>query len=67
MNERLTGRIRHRLGYESAGGFRPPRAVLVLQVEVSREDGPPDGQGMPAYLAAVYWRDARVEDMHLIT
>jgi hypothetical protein len=37
--------------------------MLVLQVEVKRDDGPPDYHDMPTYLGGLIWRDAIVEDL----
>jgi hypothetical protein len=37
--------------------------MLVLQVEVMRDDGPPDYDNMPTYLGGLIWRDAVVEDL----
>lgn len=64
MNEKVTGRTRVRLARERTS-FGRTRDVLVLQVEVTREDGPPDSYGMPAYLKATYWRDAQVDDIDI--
>lgn len=57
-NEHPTGNTRHRLDKRL---FQPP--VLVLQIEVTCGDGPPDSNGLPSWLSATYWRDARVEDL----
>lgn len=64
MNERLTGRMR--LRSHSSISWLTRFAVLVLQVEVTRDDGPPDHNGMPEYLAATYWRDATAEDLSVV-
>lgn len=58
MNERLTGNTKWRA--ESRFRAEPN---LILQVEVSRDDGPRDYLGMPTYFAGTYWRDMRVEDL----
>ncbi len=57
----LTGRTRYR---QLTRVFGDP--LLVLQVEVSFDDGPPDCNGMPTYLAGVAWRDAQVTDLALL-
>jgi hypothetical protein len=61
MNERLTGERRYRIEKRL---FRPP--VLILQVKVFWQDGPPDHHGMPLYLSGREWRDATVEDLTTI-
>lgn len=53
----LTGKTRYR------AERRWRRTLLVLQVEEKHEDGPPDTNGLPEWLAATGWRDARVEDL----
>ena len=57
-NFKLTGKIRYRIEKRL---FKNP--ILVLQVKEEFDDGPPDFNGMPTYLAGVQWRDARVEDV----
>jgi hypothetical protein len=37
--------------------------MLVLQVEIKRDDGPPGYDDMPEYLGGLIWRDAIVEDL----
>lgn len=37
--------------------------LLVLQVQVEFDDGPPDSNGMAMWLAGKMWRDARTEDL----
>lgn len=58
MSETLTGKTRYR-----AEGRLFSTHVLILQVECKRPDGPPDGHGLPQYLAGTFWRDARTEDL----
>lgn len=53
---------RYRLGKEGLFG----KSVLILQVKEYRDDGPPDYDGLPTYLAGEYWRDALVEDLTFI-
>jgi hypothetical protein len=60
-NEQPTGKVR----YRSEKRWLKPE-VLVLQVQVICGDGPPDSNGMPEYLSATYWRDARVQDLVVI-
>jgi hypothetical protein len=54
----LTGNIRYRNQRRLFGSD-----MLVLQVEIKRDDGPPDYHGMPEYLGDLIWRDAIVEDL----
>ena len=57
----LTGRTRYRS--VKVGFFGP--TVLALQVEEHTTGGPPDKNGLPEYLAGVYWRDATASDLSL--
>ena len=57
-NFELTKKIRYRTENRL---FSDP--LVVLQVEESFGEGPPDWNGMPEYLGGVRWRDARVEDL----
>jgi hypothetical protein len=57
-DEYLTGKVRYRSGKR---WMKP--SILVLQVQVTCGDGPPDSNGLPTYLSATYWRDARTEDL----
>ena len=58
MTDRLTGNIRYRSQHRWFGSD-----MLVLQVEVKRDDGPPGYDDMPMYLGGLIWRDAIVEDL----
>lgn len=58
MADHLTGNIRYRSQSRWFGSD-----MLVLQVEVKRDDGPPDYHDMPMYLGGLIWRDAVVEDL----
>jgi len=60
-DEHPTGRTRYRT---ERRWFKPD--VLVLQIEVRFEDGPPDHHGMPIYLKGSRWRDATPEDLALV-
>lgn len=58
MANYLTGNIRYRNQRRLFGSD-----MLVLQVEIKRDDGPPGYDDMPEYLGGLIWRDAIVEDL----
>jgi hypothetical protein len=61
QNEWLTGRTRHDQRF--CGVLFNKKLVLVLQVEVTWDEGPSDSNGMPEYLPGRGWRDATVIDL----
>lgn len=62
--ETLTGRTRHRPGFERTGGLfrRRGRRVLVLQVEFTGIHSYHNGHSVDSEWITS-WRDARVEDL----